>query len=572
MKKYLLFIILFITSIIIFTGCKNNNNQDTKINQYINLDIKSLEVVVGNKFLLNFDISKDISKDNIEIIYDKEILSINKDFTATAIKKGNTTIYLKYNNILSNKIDVLVFEKPSNKPVSDTPDNLELSIDRSEIMENNFATLLFTQNPDTKIQILKGSEYVRLEDNKLFFVKEGGVVEIVLINGNKISNKAVLQTVSNKIVLSSNKTTGYKGDSITLTSITTYLDNINPIKYKIIEGFQYATLNNNILNINESNKKILVQASIGSSLSNIITINKDAKPNIDYSTINKDDFYKNYFPATSNDDAKLRSQYGILSGSIEIEDEFATISKNQPQKNNILLRNSNYRFSPDKNTYYVVDSNNNIVNTIYKDGGYTILEDVAAYVFAFGTTPKNYTSSKSTKPSKSVWKKDLRLNHSFFSGDVKNYPFEPKLPNIKGNGGEIYYYEIDIATTGTTSDPKYPPKLYNTGSVINRGAARIVYTRYDKNRNDITNLDNRIVFYTHNHYNDFREYLNYYNGWGKIFGNITGGGKISSRTNYNPTEYIKVELFNFDNLETLSFDNFKNIFIYRKEENIDLFN
>ena len=39
------------------------------------------------------------------------------------------------------------------------------------------------------------------------------------------------------------------------------------------------------------------------------------------------------------------------------------------------------------------------------------------------------------------------------------------------------------------------------------------------------------VFYTHNHYNDFREYLNYYGGWGQIFGNVTGGGEYSSKTN-----------------------------------------
>ena len=48
------------------------------------------------------------------------------------------------------------------------------------------------------------------------------------------------------------------------------------------------------------------------------------------------------------------------------------------------------------------------------------------------------------------------------------------------------------------------------------------------------------IFYTYNHYNDFQEYLNYYGGWGDIFGNITGGGEISSKTNYNPTGYVPV--------------------------------
>ena len=48
------------------------------------------------------------------------------------------------------------------------------------------------------------------------------------------------------------------------------------------------------------------------------------------------------------------------------------------------------------------------------------------------------------------------------------------------------------------------------------------------------------VFYTYNHYNDFIEYLNYYGGWGEIFGNITGGGKISDKYNCNPTPYVPV--------------------------------
>ena len=48
------------------------------------------------------------------------------------------------------------------------------------------------------------------------------------------------------------------------------------------------------------------------------------------------------------------------------------------------------------------------------------------------------------------------------------------------------------------------------------------------------------LFYTYNHYNDFQEYLNYAGGWGEMFGNITGGGTISSKYDYNPTDYVEV--------------------------------
>ena len=60
------------------------------------------------------------------------------------------------------------------------------------------------------------------------------------------------------------------------------------------------------------------------------------------------------------------------------------------------------------------------------------------------------------------------------------------------------------------------------------------------NGNKIIDLDERYVFYTYNHYNYFQEYLNYYGGWGEMFGNITGGGTISSKYDYNPTAYVEV--------------------------------
>jgi hypothetical protein len=91
---------------------------------------------------------------------------------------------------------------------------------------------------------------------------------------------------------------------------------------------------------------------------------------------------------------------------------------------------------------------------------------------------------------------------------------------------------------GTDCDPSYPIKIYNDGQTITRGAARIVYTRYDKNKNNIIDPNEKYVFYTYNHYNDFQEYLNYEGGWGEIFGNVTGGGNLSSKTDYNPTPYV----------------------------------
>ncbi len=243
--------------------------------------------------------------------------------------------------------------------------------------------------------------------------------------------------------------------------------------------------------------------------------------------------------AQSLEDALDRSKQGQLSGSTVVPDQAPTISEYRPMIEGKYVRN-NEPYYIDENTYVVVDAHGNEVFRIYRGGGYITLEEVAAYVYAFGDIPANYVISKKTNPSSSIWGEFLRLNHSKFSGNTNKYPYEPALPRISGCGGDLTYYEIDIGTTGTDCDPSYDARIYNNGSSITRGAARIVYTRFDANNNNIIDPNEKYVFYTYNHYNDFQEYLNYYGGWGEMFGNITGGGELSSKTKYNPTPYVPV--------------------------------
>lgn len=270
-------------------------------------------------------------------------------------------------------------------------------------------------------------------------------------------------------------------------------------------------------------------SSSSPSSSSFISSSSDLKED-PYINVDEKDFYKNYKKASSYMDAYYRSKHFLMSGDIEVPNQKPTISKYQPQTNSLLDKNISSLYTYDKNgepiSYKIIDANGNIVNEIYKSGAYISLEEVASYVFAFNDIPANYTSKKSGKPSSSPWKEYLRLNHSYFSGDVEKYPFEPVLPNISGvNNGNYKYYELDIGTLGTTSDPSYPAKIYNNGKKITRGAARIVYSNsYIDTSSPITDFSSKHLFYTYNHYNDFQEYLNYENGWGKMFGNITGGG------------------------------------------------
>ena len=275
-----------------------------------------------------------------------------------------------------------------------------------------------------------------------------------------------------------------------------------------------------------------------------------------YANMSESEFYANYTPATSNTDAYFRSLHGFMSGELTVPNQAPTLAKNQPKDGKKFIRNSEMQFRDDGKEYVVVDCYGNEAFRVYRNGAYITLEEVAAFVYAFGTYPANYTTSKNTSPRDSVWGEYLRVNHTSFSGSTTKYPYEPELPNITGCGGTLNYFEMDIGTTGTDCDPSYPSVIYNNGTRIERGAARIVYGKKDLNKNGVYEIGEHHVFYTYNHYNDFQEYLNYQGGWGEMFGNITGGGTISSKYDYNPTDYVQIALTPLSSYANVSLANF----------------
>ncbi len=179
-----------------------------------------------------------------------------------------------------------------------------------------------------------------------------------------------------------------------------------------------------------------------------------------YVNVDVEEFYANYKPAISYEDAYYRTLHNLMSGTIGDQDQAPTISPYQPMKGGLLVRNTEMLYSEDGNTYFVVNAYGDVVMEIYRGGAYIMLEEVAAYVFAFGEPPANQTSSKKTSPQSSPWGIYLRLNHTSFSGNTDSYPYEPKLPNISGCGGTLNYYEMDIGTTGTDCDPSYTAAVY----------------------------------------------------------------------------------------------------------------
>lgn len=338
--------------------------------------------------------------------------------------------------------------------------------------------------------------------------------------------------------------------SKTFIEVNNYADLSSPydydssveVEYVFVKGEDCVTRIGRSLRA-DSSGTVTVYVRVDDKVSNAVSLQIVDPANDPYKNASSSSFYNNYNAATSLEDAYWRTQHNLMSGSIASQHQAPTFASDRPTSNNKFIRNTDATYLDNGNTYAVVDDNGNVVNKIYKFGAYVMLEEVAAYVYAFGNVPANYiadNSISSTDLKNNAWGKYLRLNHNKYSNNnTGNYVYEPKLPE-NGLGGKLQYYEIDIGTTGTDCDPAYTPAVYNTGSKITRGAARIVYTRYYANGNEVDDLQYRYVFYTYNHYNDFQEYLNYKGGWGQIFGNITGGGTISSKTDYNPTPYVDV--------------------------------
>ena len=275
-----------------------------------------------------------------------------------------------------------------------------------------------------------------------------------------------------------------------------------------------------------------------------------------YINVNKTEFYANYERATTYEDAYYRTKHYLMSGDITDQSYLPPNGKIMEDDKAVRITDATYVLDPDGNYLAYIP---NVVNgdnyIIFYGAAYTSLNDVAAYLLAFGSIPANQISKKGSSGQSqaiSLWGKYGRVNDSEFYGNTSSYPYEPDLP--KNN--TLLYHEIDFGTTGgyTTSNSlgySRTQTIYNNGSKITRGAARLVYVA-DSN---VTKIDDRFVFYTYTHYNDFQEYLNYHNGWGTRFGNESAGNEYcSGKDDYYslncvpPTQYPEVLLKKYSEL------------------------
>ena len=290
-----------------------------------------------------------------------------------------------------------------------------------------------------------------------------------------------------------------------------------------------------IYNAKDSNPYGIDLTKYGNDISAIFYEPKDIDDpyiDVDYS-----EFYSNFNVAITYEDAYYRALHGFIAGDITPEDY---MPKNLGiMEDDKYVRSSSGTYILDKEGNYIgyMPNTRGSVRCIYYGCGYVSLNDVSAYLLAFGSLPANSnygTSSVNRSEALAKWGEYARVNKQNFSGDTTKYPYEPLLPNIMGRDS-IQYTETDFGTKGNYKYQFYNRSeqtldKYNDGEYINRGICRFVFVSDPK----VTKMDNRYVFYTYNHYNDFQEYLNYDDGFGIRFGCESAGNlPCSSRNDYD---------------------------------------
>lgn len=251
-----------------------------------------------------------------------------------------------------------------------------------------------------------------------------------------------------------------------------------------------------------------------------------------YKDVVKTTFYASYEKAKSYEDSYYRTNHGLMSGDITPQTHLPKDSSLKEADKYIRLTTATYVLDTNGNYIaYVINDLNSNNDIIYYGGAYTSLNEVAAYLLAFGEVPANSSYDKNSGQSISIlkWGEYGRCNVDHFSGNTNSFPYEPYLPKVNS----IYYTETDFGTIGgyvnESISKTYKQKNYNDGNEINRGAARLCFV----SDSSIKSIDKRYVFYTYNHYNDFQEYLNYNDGFGQRFGNESAGNQYcSSRNDY----------------------------------------
>jgi len=143
------------------------------------------------------------------------------------------------------------------------------------------------------------------------------------------------------------------------------------------------------------------------------------------------------------------------------------------------------------------------ITTISKASDCLNYQDVCLYYEAFRQFPPNYKTSRDDAVAYGLNGRYVSI-YSKASYHSDN-DYTKKLGTFN-DGSMGFYYELDIDLDGT----------YNNGTRLSRGAARVVIVAAG-----LTGYGSEpVCFYTYDHYADFVEFYNFYQGWSPLFAGI----------------------------------------------------
>lgn len=269
--------------------------------------------------------------------------------------------------------------------------------------------------------------------------------------------------------------------------------------------------------------------------------------------------------AINYDDAMNRTNNKAQSGSNKETDYIPSSATSNPQNSDgIYYRVSTMNYGDNGNSFRINTLDGSEGPVIYKEAAYTNIEDIAAYVVAFGDVPPNMQFLKNQGSSAiNNWGENGRVNYTYYSNDNSsgNYRYETECLThsqyfSKSSSSDEYwyhYFESDVGATLFNDEPyqrtTYSGSLrpYNDGYKITRGALRFVWTKGWTNSEhgkyiagEIEESYERNIYYTSNHYNDFQQYLNYYGGWSGRVGNTENGNEWNEYVANNHTHMMPV--------------------------------
>ena len=187
----------------------------------------------------------------------------------------------------------------------------------------------------------QSNDCVSLDNGFVTGLKEGTVIVTVSLNEytDSITINVIKEPVKEEVIeidLRSTKSTLKVGESVNLDVTVTPASYLPSVTLEVISGSNLVSIENyTITALKEGAVILIAKYNKFKSREVFIEIYNEELTTDPYENVDKAEFYANYTEATSYKDSYYRSLHGLMSGSIEPQDQAPTVAKNQPKERRI---------------------------------------------------------------------------------------------------------------------------------------------------------------------------------------------------------------------------------------------